>query len=78
MFNTDPDGFVHSTGSVAGGHAIVCFGVNHSDKYFKLHNSWGPTWGQGGACKVKFDDMAKLLDEYGEACIPIKRKKVML
>lgn len=76
MFDADGEGFIHATGQLYGGHAIVCFGVNQNEGYFKLHNSWGADWGHGGACKIRFDQMAKLLSEYGEACIPVKRKKI--
>lgn len=79
MEETDSKGFIHATGQVLGGHCIVCFGVNHKEKFFRLQNSWGPGWGMGGGnCLVSFDDMAKLLAEDGEACIPIGRKRVDL
>lgn len=73
MFDTDKDGFVRVTGGIMGGHAIVCHGVNLKGRYFKLHNSWGKDWGVNGECKISFDDMARLLSEYGEACIPVVR-----
>lgn len=73
MFDTDQKGFIHVTGDIAGGHAIICHGVNVKEKYFKLHNSWGKDWGVNGECKISFDDMNRLLREYGEACIPVVR-----
>jgi Papain family cysteine protease len=78
MFNTLPDGFVQVAGGVAGGHAILCYSVNNKEKYFRLHNSWGPDWGQKGTCKVRFQDMERLLDEQGEACFPVKRQRIEL
>lgn len=78
MFDADAKGFVHVTGSIAGGHAIVCYGVNQREKFFRLHNSWGRNWGINGNCAVTFDDMDRLLHEEGEACIPVKRLKVNL
>lgn len=75
MFDTDNNGFVHVSGEIAGGHAILCNRVNVKLKEFSLWNSWGPKWGQNGTCKVSFDDMDRLLSEDGEACIPIKRVK---
>ena len=73
MFQTDASGYVHATGTLAGGHAILCHGVNVRLKLFKLHNSWGQGWGMNGECYVSFDDMAKLLAEQGEACVPVVR-----
>jgi hypothetical protein len=75
MFNTDSKGFIHATGNIAGGHAILCHGFNVKGNYFKLHNSWGPRWGVNGECKISYDDMDKLLQNQGEACIPVLRTK---
>lgn len=73
MFEPDEKGYIHVGGSLMGGHAIVCHGVNIKGRYFKLHNSWGQDWGVNGECKISFDDMARLLSEYGEACVPVVR-----
>lgn len=73
MFEPDADGFVRPSGVVAGGHAILCIGVNVKGKYFRLHNSWGRDWGQNGEAKITFDDLSRLLEEQGEACIPLAR-----
>ncbi len=73
MFDMMPCGFVHVTGSVAGGHAILCQGVNVSEEYFTLHNSWGTSWGDGGNAKITWKEMDQLLKEDGEACVPVVR-----
>jgi len=73
MFDPYECGFLHVEGEVSGGHAILCKGVNVSEKYFILHNSWGPTWGQNGDAKISFNEMEKLLSEDGEAVIPTIR-----
>ena len=75
MFNTDNNGYIHATGSIAGGHAILCNGFNVKQKFFKLHNSWGRDWGLHGECKISYDDMNRLLQNQGEACIPVLRTK---
>jgi len=73
------NGWIKVTGSNLGGHSVLCFGVNHNEKYFKIQNSWGPAWGiNGGLCRISFDDMDRLLHEDGEACIPTARKRVIL
>jgi hypothetical protein len=76
MMNTDAKGFIHVTGKVAGGHCILCKGVNIKGQYFVLHNSWGKDWGVGGDCKISFADMEKLLYEEGEAAFPVGRHAV--
>lgn len=73
MMEPDRYGWVRRTGGVVGGHAILCRGVNVPGQYFLLRNSWGPGWGAHGDCKVRFSDMADLLDDDGEACVPEHR-----
>lgn len=80
MFRPDPDGRIRPSGVVSGGHAILAHRVVSPRPgrigQIWLHNSWGPGWGLGGECWMTFDDMAQLLSEDGEACIPVGRKKV--
>lgn len=73
MFEPHSCGYLHVFGDVAGGHAILCKAVNVKEQYFVLHNSWGPSWGVGGDARISFDEMARLLDEDGEAVIPLGR-----
>jgi len=73
MFNMMPCGQVHVTGQVAGGHAILCKGVSITKKTFTLHNSWGASWGSGGDALISWEEMGRLLQEQGEAVIPLKR-----
>ncbi|MHC4356109.1 MAG: C1 family peptidase, partial [Planctomycetota bacterium] len=73
MADTDENGFIHATGSVEGGHCILCRGINVKEKYFLLRNSWGKNWGMNGDCKVSFSDMKKLLADNGEAVFFRKR-----
>lgn len=76
MFEPGSDGFIHPAGDIAGGHAILAHGVSRRLKHFRLHNSWGPGWGEDGGCYISFADMDRLLHEQGEACIPIGRRRV--
>lgn len=73
MMETDSDGFIHVTGSIAGGHAIFTNGISLKGKYVKLLNSWGQEWGQDGTCKLSFDDFGRLLSEQGECVVPVGR-----
>jgi hypothetical protein len=75
MFETDEKHFVHVEGEIAGGHAILAHGVNVRDRFVRLHNSWGKGWGMNGKCWISWDDLDRLLNEYGEACIPTWRRK---
>jgi hypothetical protein len=76
MFDTYPCGFLHVGGEVVGGHAILCNGVDVKRRTFRLHNSWGPSWGTKGEALISWDDLDRLLHEDGEACIPTGRRKV--
>lgn len=76
MFDSHNCGYIHKYGELAGGHAILCRGVNIKEKYFILHNSWGPDWGYKGCTRVSWDDMEALLHEEGEAVIPMKRSLI--
>lgn len=73
MFSPDANGYVKPSGRVAGGHAILCNGVNVRKKTFRLHNSWGEDWGLGGDCLIKWSDLDRLLHQGGEAVVPTVR-----
>jgi hypothetical protein len=73
MRQPDDVGFVHLAGAVIGGHAILCLGYSKKRDAYRLHNSWGQDWGQIGECWITRDDLARLLAEEGEACIPETR-----
>ena len=73
MMNPDAKGILPVIGEVVGGHAILCNGYNVTSKLFRLHNSWGSSWGIKGECFVTAKDMARLLSEDGEACVPVRR-----
>lgn len=89
MWQPDANGFVHPTGNVVGGHAILARAVrivwrnghgaatmdnvDVEKSYITLRNSWGRDWGLGGDCRISLYDMNVLLREQGEACIPVVR-----
>merc|ERR1711934_866379 len=47
--------YSHTSGKVAGGHAIriVGWGVDSGTKYWKVANSWNPHWGEKGYFRIK-------------------------
>lgn len=73
MLDTDSNGFIHATGQVLGGHCTLVHEVNIVEGYFRIWNSWSEWWGENGTAKISFEDMALLLQGYGEACIPVNR-----
>ncbi|HEV2125529.1 MAG TPA: C1 family peptidase, partial [Chloroflexota bacterium] len=74
MFDTDANGYVHPTGAVLGGHAILVHGYNVSARRFQLRNSWGSRWGKNGGCYLSHADMQNLLSrQWADACCPIRR-----
>jgi hypothetical protein len=58
---------------VAGGHCYTLNGVSTTARVFRLKNSWGRGWGAEGRASVGFDDMARLIEEEGEACMAVQR-----
>ncbi len=73
MRDTDSNGYIHVSGSILGGHCLLCSAVNIREKRFTLHNSWGTTWGESGRCYISFSDMERLLREEGEAVFFLHR-----
>lgn len=66
------DYYIEPTGAIRGGHCLAIDGVrwNGDDRdYFRLLNSWGPSFGADGRCKIRVPDLAFLLDRSsGVAC----------
>ncbi len=78
MFDPTEDFYLDCGGDVAGGHAILVYGIevdkDANPLHVLFHNSWGPGWGRYGNVKVRIDDFRMLLNERGEACIPVGRR----
>lgn len=71
MYEPDSKGFIHPTGQLVGGHAIIGRAVDIENKFVTLHNSWGQDWGINGDCYISFEDLEKLLKEDGEAAFVV-------
>lgn len=69
MFEPDPEGFIVPHGAQAGGHEVELTGIRADRGYVTITNSWGTEWGQGGRCKIRFDDLALLLHQDGDAVV---------
>jgi hypothetical protein len=50
--------------------------VDLDRSYLTLHNSWGPGWGKNGRARLSLSDFNKLLGANGEACFPVRTRKV--
>jgi C1A family cysteine protease len=85
MYWTDEDHYVHVGGSLVGGHCLVVLGFDPEREdpitgmptpTFRWRNSWGKSYGDEGNAWIRQDDLARLLDEDGEACVPEGRGPV--
>lgn len=46
------------SGSLAGGHAILCTGYDDTTKMFNFRNSWGAGWGNNGSGRIPYAYLA--------------------
>lgn len=67
-----PDGSVSVDGPKVGAHCVLVVGYDSRRGAFRCLNSWGAGWGQRGRFWISYPDMQRLLDEGGEACLPVK------
>jgi hypothetical protein len=85
MLSPDRWGWVRPTGARVGKHAYVLRGLRmlptgsgdawDTDRSWALlQNSFGPSWGRGGACRITVADLARLWPGT-EACIPIAGRR---
>jgi C1A family cysteine protease len=51
-----------STSSLEGYHCIAVVGYNDAQQYWIIKNSWGPNWGQGGFCFLRYGQKDILID----------------
>jgi hypothetical protein len=84
MYETRPSGLVKMGGRIVGGHAITLTGYHPGIRLFKeswttrfevvkWRNSWGKEYGRNGDGYIRVSDLASLLADYGEACVPVNR-----
>lgn len=67
----DAEGYLRPTGAIRGGHAYLAYGYSIKKPGYKIWNSWGT----GHYGWIHPDDMATILSNQGEACIPVKRSR---
>lgn len=69
MFRPDPDGRVHPTGALAGGHEFVADEIDAEQRRVWFTNSWGAGWGVDGRFYMTFADFGQLLADKGDVTI---------
>jgi C1A family cysteine protease len=69
-------GVVTITGKKVGGHCLTVTGYDADKNMFRWQNSWGRGYGLDGSALIGYNDLAGLLSEQGEACIPMDRKPI--
>lgn len=69
-FHPEPDGRVHFTGGLAGGHEYQTFGVDVQNRRLWHWQSWGTRWGvAGGRFYTTWDDQRDALAQDGDATV---------
>jgi hypothetical protein len=76
MYDPDEKGFLRPTGDVVGGHAILVSSVSAVYRHVTVWNSWGQSWGSNGRARLSWSALGQLLDEDGDACVPVRRHVV--
>lgn len=69
MMQPDELDIIRATGDSVGGHAYLVSGVNTKTQFFRVKNSWGTLWGDGGRAYISFADMERLIALEGEICL---------
>ena len=49
--------YKYTSGYLRGYHAVAIVGYNDSQQYFKVKNSWGTGWGEGGYFRIAYSEM---------------------
>lgn len=78
MYDTDTVGDWHPDGPSVGGHCCLITGYSPNYKRrgprYRIRNSWGPDWGDGGNAYIAPDDLNLILFRSGgEAAVPAGR-----
>jgi hypothetical protein len=74
MMSTDASGFIRPTGVIEGGHCTLLHGISLRGDRYSVWQSWGSDWGLGGRAFIWREDLARLLAEDGDACVPVRKK----
>lgn len=85
MYETQPNGVVQIGGRLVGGHCITLTGYHpramidgQRMEVFRWRNSWGTEYGKNGSGFIRAADLATLLADQGEACVPVNKRPPVL
>lgn len=65
FLNTDENGYLNLVGGSVGGHAYLLVGYDKERDAYRVVNSWGKEWGQGGRAWLRRGDFRILFEEMG-------------
>jgi hypothetical protein len=70
---TDDGGYVHPTGVVEGGHAVLIRGYSRMRQAFRGRNHWTSGWGVRGEFWIREQEMPAYMND-AEICLPTRTK----
>ncbi len=54
--------YAYSSGSYAGGHAVLLVGYDDPGQYFIVKNSWGSGWGEAGYFRIAYSEVNSVVN----------------
>lgn len=69
MDSPTAEGIVEVSGTVRGGHEFACYGYDAQRDLWWFDNSWGTSFGHGGAFAIATPGFQRLLGEDGDATL---------
>jgi C1A family cysteine protease len=54
--------YAHSSGTYAGGHAVLLVGYDDPGQYFIVKNSWGTGWGESGYFRIAYAEVNSVVN----------------
>ncbi len=60
--------YQHTSGTYQGGHAVLIVGFDDASQCFKVKNSWGTGWGEGGYFRIAYSELTSAVG-FGEYTI---------
>lgn len=70
--DTDSDGYIHPTGQIEGGHAVLVYRYNKPGRFYEIDNHWTEEWGINGKARIHEEEIDGYLTNAPELCVPIR------